>query len=73
MKYEDSKVKGIGKKTLIPYFILGFALVGYSGINTIGAAVIGVCVALLQATFMQRGEVKMDTDHSSDDIEGGDF
>ena len=63
----------IGKKTLIPYFILGFALVGYSGINTIGAAVIGVCVALLQATFMQRGEVKMDTDHSSDDIEGGDF
>ena len=38
----------IGKKKLLPYFIIGFAIVAYSGINTIGVAVFAICIALLQ-------------------------
>lgn len=41
----------IGKKELLPYFILGFALVSYSGINTIGVAVIAICIAVIQSNF----------------------
>lgn len=41
----------IGKRKLLPYFILGFALVAYSKMNTIGVAVIAVCIALLQSNF----------------------
>lgn len=44
----------IGKKELIPYFILGFAFYAYSGMNTIGIAVIGVCIAILQSQFATR-------------------
>lgn len=46
----------IGKKKLLPYFIIGFAIVAYSGINTIGVAVFAVCIALLQGNFVQSDE-----------------
>lgn len=46
----------IGKKKLLPFFIIGFALVAYSGINTIGVAVFAVCIALLQANYKQSDE-----------------
>ena len=41
----------IGKKELIPYFILGFAMYAYTGMNTIGIAVIAICIAILQSQF----------------------
>lgn len=41
----------IGKKELLPYFILGFALVSYSGMGVIGVAVIAICIALIQSNF----------------------
>lgn len=46
----------IGKKKLLPYFIIGFAIVAYSGINTIGVAVFAICIALLQGNFVQSDE-----------------
>lgn len=39
----------IGKKSLLPYFILGFAIAAYSGINMIGLSVLAICIVLLQA------------------------
>lgn len=44
----------IGKKEYIPYFILGFAVYAYTGMNTIGIAVIAVCIAILQSQFAPR-------------------
>lgn len=41
----------IGKKALLPYFLVGFLLMAYSGIGTIGIALLGVCIALLQGNF----------------------
>lgn len=41
----------IGKQSLIPYFIMGFLLVSYSGINIIGIALIGVCIAIIQTQY----------------------
>ena len=46
----------IGKRRLLPYFIIGYAIVAYSGINTIGVAVFAVCIALLQGNFKQADE-----------------
>lgn len=46
----------IGKRKLLPYFIIGFAIVAYSGINTIGVAVFAICIALLQGNFVQSDE-----------------
>lgn len=43
----------IGKKTLMPFFFLGFFLVQYLGLNTMASAIIGICIALL-ITFMRR-------------------
>lgn len=37
----------IGKPQFIPYFLIGFFAVQYLGINTMAAAVFGVCIALL--------------------------
>lgn len=37
----------IGKKNLIPFFIIGFFLVQYLGINIMAAAIFGTCIALL--------------------------
>lgn len=61
----------IGKKSLIPYFILGFALVSYSGMNTIGVAVIAVCIAIIQSNFVssEEGNTKL----AFVDEEEGDF
>ena len=63
----------IGKRELIPYFIIGFALVGYTGISTIGAAVFGVCVALLQSHFATKEELTDVKASSASDNVGGDF
>ena len=41
----------IGKKNLLPYFLVGFLIMAYSGIGTIGIAIFGVCIALLQSNF----------------------
>lgn len=42
----------IGKRSLLPYFILGFALVAYTEMNTIGVAVFAICIAILQGNFV---------------------
>lgn len=41
----------IGKRSLLPYFLVGFLVMAYSGISTIGIAVLGLCIALLQSNF----------------------
>lgn len=43
----------IGKPALLPWFIMGFFLIQFSGIPTIGAAIFGVCAVLL-ITFYKR-------------------
>lgn len=59
----------IGKKSLLPYFILGFAIAAYTGMNMIGLAVIATCIALLQSQFSLKG-----TSQQAFDIdEEGDF
>ena len=62
----------IGKKNLIPYFIIGFALVAYSGMNTIGVAVLAICIALLQGNFVHSDEQAAQTVYAddADDLEG---
>jgi D-glucosaminate-specific PTS system IIC component len=47
----------IGKQALIPYFVLGFLLVSYSGINVIGIALVGICIALIQTQYAPAHEV----------------
>lgn len=56
---------------LLPFFILGFALVAYSGINTIGVAVFAICIALLQGNYVQADEEKGALGFDDDDEEGG--
>lgn len=55
----------IGKKSLLPYFILGFIVMSYSGIGTIGIAAVGLCIALLQSNFAPA----MEGGYSDDDDE----
>lgn len=45
----------IGKKQYIPLFIIGFFLVTYSGLNTIGISIFGLCAVLL---YMQSQNAK---------------
>lgn len=45
----------IGKKTLLPFFFVGFFLVKYLGINVMAAAIFGICMALI-TVFMNRKE-----------------
>lgn len=45
----------IGKKKLLPFFIIGFFLVKYLGINVMAAAIFGTCIAVL-TVFMSRGK-----------------
>lgn len=52
----------IGKKSLLPYFIIGFLIMSYSGIGTIGIAAIGLCIALLQSNFALVTDVNGDDD-----------
>lgn len=44
----------IGNRNMLPYFILGFAVAAYTGMNMIGLAVIAICIALLQSQFVHR-------------------
>lgn len=41
----------IGKRSLLPYFLVGFLVMSYSGIGTIGIAALGLCIAFLQGNF----------------------
>lgn len=59
----------IGKKSLLPYFILGFALAAYSGINMIGLSVVAVCIAFLQSQLLFKGDSVKATSYD----EEGDF
>ncbi|MDR2976214.1 MAG: PTS sugar transporter subunit IIC [Streptococcaceae bacterium] len=64
----------IGKVSLIPYFIVGFLMIGYSGMNMIGAAAIGICIAFIQSTFTASGKAAVTVDTSQSDLEAeGDF
>ncbi len=37
----------IGKRNFIPFFILGFFIVAYTGISTVGVAIFGICMAFI--------------------------
>lgn len=41
----------IGRKSLLPYFILGFTVAAYTGMNMITLAVLAGCIAVIQAQF----------------------
>ena len=45
----------IGKKEIFPYYILGFAIAAYTGMNMIVLAVIALCVAILQSQYIPQG------------------
>lgn len=61
----------IGRKSLLPYFIVGFTAAAFTGINMIGLSVIAICIALLQSQFVTRGETV--ADFSANEEEEGDF
>ena len=46
----------VGKSMLIPFFILGFFFIQYFQISTIGAAIFGICMALLIIGFRREKE-----------------
>lgn len=46
----------IGKPMLIPFFIIGFFFIQYFQISTIGAAIFGVCMAMLIIFFRREKE-----------------
>lgn len=46
----------IGRKELLPYFIVGFTIAAFTSMNMIGLAVIALCIALLQSQFVTRSE-----------------
>lgn len=43
----------IGKKSFIPFFIIGFFMIQYFGLSVIGCSIFGICAALL-ITLMRR-------------------
>lgn len=45
-------IKVIGKKELIPFFVIGYFAVIYLKIDVMAAAIFGVCLALLLRSFM---------------------
>lgn len=47
----------IGKTSLLPYFVLGFAVAAYSGVNMIGLAVFAVCIAIIQSHFAKQSQL----------------
>lgn len=49
----------IGKKSLLPYFFIGFFAVAYLGINTMAAAVFGTCIAILSIIKAREGKKGM--------------
>jgi D-glucosaminate-specific PTS system IIC component len=46
----------IGKRNLFPFFFIGFFLVKYLGINTMAAAIFGVCISILCISMKPKGE-----------------
>ncbi len=48
----------IGKKKLIPFFIIGFFAVLYLGLNTMSVAIFAICIALLLGLFKMKEEVE---------------
>nr|WP_072514933.1 PTS sugar transporter subunit IIC [Ndongobacter massiliensis] len=61
----------IGTKKNIPYFIIGFALASYAGINMIGLSVFGACLALIHSQFVTK-ESKI-AENGNNVAEEGDF
>lgn len=57
----------IGKKTLLPYFVLGFAISAYSGINMIGLAIFAICIAVIQSHLANQNK---STQHDLVDANG---
>ncbi|QRN85508.1 PTS sugar transporter subunit IIC [Clostridia bacterium] len=49
-------LRSILKKATIPYFIVGFALVAYLGLDIIGVALFGVVMAAVSMQFMKKNE-----------------
>lgn len=47
----------IGKKELIPFFIIGFFMVQFLNVSVIGVAIFAVCVTLVMSLFERKGEV----------------
>jgi D-glucosaminate-specific PTS system IIC component len=45
----------IGKKNLLPFFIMGFFAVVYLKIDVMAAAIFGTCIALLIKSFVGNG------------------
>ena len=46
----------IGKRNLIPFFIIGFFAVMYLGLDTMAVAIFATCVALLMNLFRMKEE-----------------
>lgn len=46
----------IGKREFLPFFVIGFFLVIYFDISTIGVAIFGVCIALLYLFLKEKKE-----------------
>ena len=57
----------IGKKNLLPYFMVGFLIMSYSGMSTIGIAALGLCIALLQNAWTTPALVTGGDDDDDDD------
>lgn len=55
-------------KKFLPYFVLGFFLVAYLGLNTMFIAIIGGCVAVLYA-FANRSEASEDAGVAEENVE----
>lgn len=49
-------LRSILKKSTLPYFLAGFALVAYLGLDIIGVAVFGVVMAAVSMQFMKKNE-----------------
>lgn len=59
----------IGKKQLIPYFLIGFFMIKYLNITTTGAAIFAVCIALIVVfgKSKQLASTETSTETSTDD------
>ena len=45
----------IGKKQYLPLFVIGFFIVAYTGLSTVGIAIFGACAVLMIMQFQREG------------------
>ena len=62
----------IGQKMLLPFFFIGFFAVKYLGINTMAAAVFGVCIALLVVLLSNQNKQELIAALGADDSDDDD-